>query len=696
MIKYLFFFIFTISCNNPDTKFDQGYLGASSSNKNQRIPVDQIDDDNSIEGFGGGIHTGTSSSTGKLEVTTNINLSTLDKSWAPKWNNIIAYWKFENNLNDSSESTTTHSLNAFNGALVSTAQKKIQNYAAFVDGTNDYFMVNNHNDFNFGNSNFSIQIWVYPLQNCTGWDNVWIINKWKQGGATPGQNEWSLGACGASGNSNNFSFAIEDGTTTYSTYNTEKYILNKWYHVVATRESSLLKLYVNGKLEDQINIGTVSINNLGNNIIIGGSNHFSIFSRAYYDEAVIWNDSISAEDVNHLYSRQKSSISAHFTSRIIDGVIERNWNNLKSKTPLPFSKEITGDSDGDNSPDNEISDDYSEISGTLMSGLRGFWTFNESLWSGTSEEIRDISGNGLHMTASGGATNTETFNSKAVYIDGSTGKNISLGSSMNTSNIKNNFTYSFWAKPDKAIDNTTQSTSGTLGTAGENYIIYPQNGNVLGDSAYSGAGVSIGTNGIGVFEHSQSYMPGLLFQATQINDWTHIAIVYTNKQPSLYINGQFIKTGLTSTKSEVHAIISDLGGSYYGKYKGYVDDLGVWDRSLSAIEIKELYRRSANRLKYQIRSCDDNACVGEAWLGPDGTTNSYFSELLNRKTAGVYDSNGPVQIDSLSLFFPDFYALNDNRYFQYRVIMESDDISNLCGGSPCLPSIESIEIGPAR
>ena len=61
----------------------------------------------------------------------------------------------------------------------------------------------------------------------------------------------------------------------------------------------------------------------------------------------------------------------------------------------------------------------------------------------------------------------------------------------------------------------------------------------------------MGTNGVSVYEHGDSYMPALLVYDTPITGWNHIAVVYTNKQPILYINGILVRTGLTSLRPEV-------------------------------------------------------------------------------------------------------------------------------------------------
>ena len=62
---------------------------------------------------------------------------------------------------------------------------------------------------------------------------------------------------------------------------------------------------------------------------------------------------------------------------------------------------------------------------------------------------------------------------------------------------------------------------------------------------------------------------------------------------------------------------------------GYLDEFAVWARGLHDREIRDLYKRGVNQVKFQVRSCDDSVCNGETWLGPDGTANTYFTEEHN-------------------------------------------------------------------
>ncbi|EIJ79769.1 hypothetical protein MGA3_15506 [Bacillus methanolicus MGA3] len=73
---------------------------------------------------------------------------------------------------------------------------------------------------------------------------------------------------------------------------------------------------------------------------------------------------------------------------------------------------------------------------------------------------------------------------------------------------------------------------------GKRYIIGPGYGEKAEDAGF---GVSVGTNGVIVYEHSSAYLPALLVYPMSITDWKQIAVVYRSKTPNLYVNGDFKK-----------------------------------------------------------------------------------------------------------------------------------------------------------
>src|SRR5437868_12617394 len=76
--------------------------------------------------------------------------------------------------------------------------------------------------------------------------------------------------------------------------------------------------------------------------------------------------------------------------------------------------------------------------------------------------------------------------------------------------VTNSFTIEFWASPTAARAQTAEGTSGRAGTSNQRYAVFPDHGAFTYSTNDSGVGVSVGTNGIAVFEHSSDYMPSPL------------------------------------------------------------------------------------------------------------------------------------------------------------------------------------------
>lgn len=151
--------------------------------------------------------------------------------------------------------------------------------------------------------------------------------------------------------------------------------------------------------------------------------------------------------------------------------------------------------------------------------------------------------------------------------------------------ISNNFTVELWVNPTGTHEIDTQSASGTAGTTGQKYVIHPALGPT---TTRAGMGISVGTNGVSVYEQTTSYMPATLVWTGTISGWTHIAVVYSNKRPNLYINGVFVKQGVISGKSLVHPSFGFMGSSQ-GSMAGSVDEIRIWNVIRTPTELLASY-----------------------------------------------------------------------------------------------------------
>jgi hypothetical protein len=150
----------------------------------------------------------------------------------------------------------------------------------------------------------------------------------------------------------------------------------------------------------------------------------------------------------------------------------------------------------------------------------------------------------------------------------------------------NSFTMELWVNPTASRPTTAEQNGlgDVSGTSNQRYAIFAANG-----GANAGAGISVGTNGISVFEHGSGYMPSLLVWDAPISGWTHVAVVYNNRTPSLYVNGNLVKVGLTSQKTTINPSVGT--GDAYGYYAGALDNVRIWSTSRTLAQIQaDMYR----------------------------------------------------------------------------------------------------------
>ena len=187
--------------------------------------------------------------------------------------------------------------------------------------------------------------------------------------------------------------------------------------------------------------------------------------------------------------------------------------------------------------------------------------------------LNPCAGSALDLYASGLIPSKEV-----AAFDG----NQAQGGVSGITSVANNFTMEFWVKPGSTITQVAQANTGATGTGGQRYAIMPAQ-----SGTNAGAGVSVGTNGINVFEHGNSYIPALLAYNGAITDtaFTHVAVVYTNKKPALYLNGGLVATGLTSTMPNIYPSTGSDGTGGYGPFIGQLDNVRIWNAALTQAEV---------------------------------------------------------------------------------------------------------------
>src|SRR5262249_155929 len=159
-----------------------------------------------------------------------------------------------------------------------------------------------------------------------------------------------------------------------------------------------------------------------------------------------------------------------------------------------------------------------------------------------------------------------------VRFDATQGGGMAVGT--NYASITNNFTIEFWVKPEGTQRDTPEATGGILGiNSGDQYAVYPTQGGPSYGVNHAGVGVAVGTDRISVFEHTDNVLCTPLVYPAALSGWHHVAVVYENSTPTLYLDGAAVRTGQASPRI-VHpsADVASVNASWgnYGAFVGSV------------------------------------------------------------------------------------------------------------------------------
>ncbi len=155
--------------------------------------------------------------------------------------------------------------------------------------------------------------------------------------------------------------------------------------------------------------------------------------------------------------------------------------------------------------------------------------------------------------------------------------------------LENTFTITAWVKPDTNVRvMPRESAHGRVEERGMFYAVPAPDGEVRFGQGHATAGIAAARNGVYVIERSSREWPAVLVANMPLSGWTHLAVVYRDGRPTLYVNGKLVREGLASGKT-VHPGVGlppDAGMTYY--FEGDMTRPEVSDHALSADAIAKL------------------------------------------------------------------------------------------------------------
>jgi len=312
---------------------------------------------------------------------------------------------------------------------------------------------------------------------------------------------------------------------------------NKWHHLVFTRVGRTLYLYADGVLgvAPSVGDGTANISNAAS-LSMGGNNPCGDVA-TYLDDVRIYNRALSATEIKQLYTLGTANV-AH--------------------------------------------------SNTIISnGLVGYWTFDGGSIDWHTNPVADMSGNGntgslisMSTTSSpvpGKIGQALKFNGGSGYVDTADNPfDFGTGS----------FTVGAWIKAT-SFDSSYHgiiSKRTDANYTGWDIFLFPSDGTFYANKL----GFEIADQHLGPYYDTWTDMP------ISTDTWYHVVEVVnrTTNNTTLYLNGVSATTtvniaSLGNVNNAQNVQIAKETG--ISNWNGAIDDVRIYNRALSATEIKQLY-----------------------------------------------------------------------------------------------------------
>ncbi|MEK6914453.1 MAG: LamG-like jellyroll fold domain-containing protein, partial [Nanoarchaeota archaeon] len=505
------------------------------------------------------------------------------------------------------------------------------------DGINDGLNISDNESLDIS-ENVSISVWVFPRQIV----NEPVVSKYVDSGFLDVTGyELSLV------NTGGVIFSIGDGAQESSvSTNSSSIVLNKWNHIAGTAGSHIsdsnISIYVNGVIvvsEVGAIFGGLGTNDLQLKIGVNNSDYFN----GSIEEVMVFNTSLSAQQILDIYNNQskrfkstgnhtlkQSNISLTNEGRV--NVSASFNNNFSSNVSLRIGQWQLGLAYNDS------------INGSVNNNTDSLKLYyhldNRSNIGENDTHVFDFSGNQYNGTWNGSLTGGFGFITRGVYngsfdFDG-------IDDYIETSNIiveeKDDFTFSTWYTPRQSSPSTAnvilvRGLDGA-GTGWSVTIRHEASGNFSGNVVTtSPATTQYIVNGVNNASAGRTY---------------HLAV--TLKQSNsleFFVDGvsQGTNTAVGSNlRNSTRGVrVADFENSADLRANGSIDEVMIFNRSLNASEINELYIKGRAKWNYTsplnftggnqnttftVANTTENILPEYHLIAGNDTFNTFYSPLL--------------------------------------------------------------------
>jgi len=486
--------------------------------------------------------------------------------------NLISYWQFEHESNKTG--IAVDSVGGNNGTLsgVTFTDEGAIGSAYEFDG-NDRIATTVTTQF----TDFTISLWFKDDGDNRAYER--IADKSYTGGFWIGRQ---------AGTANSWGGGIKNASSPYGIYITlpDK----QWNHLVFMRRGNNHTIIGNGgqSVKSQI-VSDTALDTTA--LAIGGYGAGGTESQWFtgsIDEVMVYDRALTAEEIYQIFRDGNISLASNVTSDQDLGASAVNQTDADAN----LLKNIF------NWYKNETS--ISVLNMPFEGGSNTTWT-------------KDYSPYGNNGTVSGATWNaTGGVDGRGAYMFDGVNDYIINHSSINSVDVESAGTISAWIKP--RTNSINSIIAGRVGSTGNWYdgrmVIYTRTTGTIGFNIADGS-----SSNAQITTAASYYSP---------DTWYHVVGTFNNTKYTIYVNGNYINSNTIAYTPEMTGTSFKVGyWNGLGYFNGSIDEVHIYNHSLSPEQIRALYMLEYNRIASNETRRGEvwKACITPNDGSSDGTTN---------------------------------------------------------------------------